>query len=234
MAQFFAGLLRFIAAVHAMSLEVFIRSDFGCRYASIGNLLFGILLTGFYSGLGGWIISALHHERISTLMGALYTLSICMCVWHRVSIWMKRRKGVILHTRYSGTSHFERLLGFTGLSEQAVKQYVEPIGLLVLAYLASCIHESAVSTWLMIGSFSIFLSETLTAQMAENEMWDEWDAMIETRYRRQAMKGATPKSQQGYSIAKSSIELMRTIPTMEQEPELSADVKSMLDKAVTA
>jgi hypothetical protein len=70
--------------------------------------------------------------------------------------------------------------------------------------------------------------------MAENEMWDEWDAMIETRYRRQAMKGATPKSQQGYSIAKSSIELMRTIPTMEQEPELSADVKSMLDKAVTA
>ncbi len=232
MAQFGAGVLRFIAAVHAMSLHVFLRGDMGLRFASKGNLVCGILLTGFYSGLGGIIISALHHERMSTLMGTLYTLSICLCIWHRVSIYLKRRKGVILHTRYSGTPHLERLLRFTGISEEAVKQYVEPVFLIVLAIFASRIHESAVSTWLMIGGLSIFIHETLTAQMAENEMWDSWDAMIEARYRRQAMKGATPKAQQGYSIAKSSIELMRMMPTMEQEPELSPEVKSMLDPQV--
>jgi len=218
-----------------MSLQVFFRSDFGCRYASKGNLFFGVLLTGFYSGLGGWIISALHHERISTLMGTLYSLSICLCIWHRVSIWLKRRKGVILHTRYSGTSHFERLLGFTGISEQVVKQYVEPIGLLFLAYLAACIHESTVSTWLMIGGVSVFVQETLSAQMAENEILDQYDALIETQYRRHAMSGKAAKREQGYSIAKCSIDLMRLVPKLEKEVELSPDVKSMLDpKVVTA
>ncbi len=230
MAQFGLGAARFIAAVHTQSLAVFLRHDFGTRYASKMNLFFGIVMTGFYSGLGGWIISALHHESMSTVMGTLYTASICMAVWHRVAIWLKRRRGQIWHSRYSGTPHLERLLGFTGFSEQVIKQYFEPLFLFVLAYVASEFHESTVSTWLIIGGISIFCQETLDAQIAENDILDQQDALIEARYRRRAATGKATKQDQGYSIAQSSIELMRLVPKMaEQEAELSPEVRAMLD-----
>lgn len=235
MAQFGAGVLRFIAAVHCVSLEVFTRRDFGTRYASKTNLLFSIVLTGFYGGLGGLVISAMHQERISTLMEMLYTASIFMAVWHRVSIWQKRRRGQIWHSRYSGRPYLETLLRFTGISEQAIKQYVEPASLLVLAYLASSLHQSAVSTWLMIGGISIFIQETLDQQMAENDVLDQQDALIESRYRRHALLGKAVQPDHGYSISQSSIELMRLVPRIaDQEAELSPEVKAMLDPVEVA
>ncbi len=187
--QYGAAVARLIAAMHAVSIEVFTRREFGCRYASKTNLVFGIVLIGFYSGLGGWVISALNHEKISVLMESLYTGAICMAVWHRVSIWRKRRKGEILHSRYSGSSHLEPLLSFTGISPEAIKMYVEPVCLFLLGGVASAFHETTVATWLWIGSISIFAQESLSAQMEENDILDQQDAVIESGYRRRALSG---------------------------------------------
>jgi len=136
----------------------------------------------------------------------------------------------MFHTRYSGRPYLLSLLGPLGLSESVVKLYFEPLSLGFLSYLASSMHESTVSTWLLIGAVSIFVQESLDLQIAENDAMDAQDALIESRYRRRALAGKAPQPNQGYSIAQSSIELMRLIPRMEeQDDDLSPETRAMLD-----
>jgi hypothetical protein len=227
--QFFGVVALWILGMHAISVQVFTRKNFGTRYMGVLNCLFGITAIGFYTGLGNIIISSAAHQAVSGLMEFLYTACICLMVYHRVVIWGKEKQGVIWHSMYSGQPTGSSLLAFTGFSEGTLKQWVEPLLLLILAYIASHAHQAAVATWLYIGAVSVFVHETLGAQIEKNRIYDEQDSMIESRYRNRAMAGKSTGANQGFTMAQSSIDLMRRIPDAEISGELPADVRNMMD-----
>jgi hypothetical protein len=228
--QFFGLVALWILGWHAISVQVFTRRSFGERYMSLMNVLFGITAIGLYTGLGNIFIGNLAHEQFSGLMEFLYTAAVCLSAYHLAVIWWKNRKHVIWHSMYSGEPNGSSLLAFTGLSEGTLKQWVEPIVLFFLAYVASHSHQHAVAVWLYIGAFSVFVHETLAAHMEKAQLLDQRDAMIEANYRMRIMSGKQVRQEQGFSMSQSSVELMRQTP--EISDELPEDVQGMLDREV--
>lgn len=228
--QFFGLVALWVLGWHAISVQVFTRRSFGQRYLSLMNVLFGITAIGIYSGFGNILIGNLAHEPFSGLMELLYTAAICLSAYHLAVIWWKNRKGVIWHSMYSGEPNGSSLLAFTGLSEGTLKQWIEPLVLFTLAYVAGNSHEHAVAVWLNIGGFSVFVHETLAAHMERAQLLDLRDAMIEANYRMKVMSGKQVRQEQGFSMSQSSVELMRQTP--EISDELPEDVRGMLDREV--
>jgi hypothetical protein len=223
--QFFGCVALWILGWHAISVNVFTRKDFGCRYLSKLNILFGLTAIGIYSGLGNLAISAASRQPFSGLMELFYTCFLGLGIYHGVQVWLSRKRVGMPHTMYSGRP----LLAVTGLDEGVIKRWIEPAMLLSLGYIAAHTHQNAVAVWLYIGAVSVFVHETLGEYMEEAKILDGYDAMIEANTKSGIMSGRHTKDM-GFSISQGAQTLMRQHP--EIVPEYSDEVQGMLDREV--
>ena len=223
--QFIGCVILWILGWHAISVNVFTRRGFGCRYLSKLNILFGLTAIGFYTGIGNLLLSAATHQSFSALMELLYLAFIGLGIYHGVSVWLARRRDVMPHTMYSGRP----LLKVTGIDEGTVKRWFEPGALFAFGWLAAHMHQTPVATWLYIGAFSVFVHETLAEYMSEARILDEYDAMIEARYKTGVISGKQT-GDEGFCMSQATQTLMRRHP--ETALGYSPEVQGMLDQEV--
>jgi hypothetical protein len=224
--EFFWAIALLITGCHAISVNVFTRKRFGCRYLSKLNILFGLTAIGFYTGIGNLAISVASHQRFSALMELLYLSFIGLGIYHGIQVWRSRQRDEMPHTRYSGRP----LLMVTGIDEGILKRWVEPLGLLGLGWVAAhVIHQNPVALWLYVGAISVFIHETLAEYAEESRLLDGYDAMVEADFKRSVVSGKRTVDQ-GFSISQATQAMMRRYP--EITPEYSDEVQGMLDPEV--
>ena len=134
----------------AVSIELFLRRDFGGRYIGAQAVVAAVLIPGY----------CLAWSRSDAFpMICFYFLFLGAAIAKAIRAYLRMRRGQSDHTRYSGRPNV--LAAFPRLSEDKAKKYVEPMlvftaGLLLLeltpalaVYLcvaAACLHVSAWET----------------------------------------------------------------------------------------
>lgn len=223
-------LVHFILGWFAMSVVVFLRRNFGERYLSWINILFGMTAIGFFTGIGNVLFSMGSSHLSYTIEFAYYGV-VGLSVYHRVVIWRKNRRGQLWHSYNPG----ESLIRIPGLSEETIAKWVEPGVLFGLAYIANLMHDTPLRLWLLIGAFAVLVHEQVSYYMQRQQFLDMRDALIESQNWSGVMSGKPVQQTQGYTIAKSNLELLERSPEMKDAfSALPDDVKAILDKEVAA
>ena len=227
--QMIAGILTLIFWVlgwFVMSVVPFLRKDFGERYMSWLNIVFGLTAIGFFTGIGNVLFSQ-GSNHVSWVIEVMYYGVIIMCVDHRVEIWRKNRRGELWHSYYAGTS----LLRLPKVSVETTAKWIEPAVLFALAQVANAWHDRPLYLWLLIGAIAVFVHEQISFHMQRQQFLDMRDAMIASQNRSAAMSGQSAKQSHGFTIAASNLEILRRNPELKGEfGELPDDVKEILDE----
>jgi hypothetical protein len=157
------NLVRLVIDAWSFSVEAFLRSGFGRRYAALPSGLV-VLLVPFYCLAWG------RHD-LRPMCWFLYAY-LAMCVVNRVIGGMRSVRGVRVHSYYNGWPRTAWLLPF--LSEQTIKLYIEPGIVAAIAVLIGnanpplCIYLLIAAGALMFNGFAIDQQIEFRAQ----EMYD--------------------------------------------------------------
>ena len=223
------GILMFIHWVlgwFVMSVVVFLRKDFGERYLSWLNILFGMTAIGFFTGIGNVIFSQ-NASHLSWTIELAYYGVIGLGVYHRVMIWRKNKRGAMWHSYNPGDS----LIKQPGVSSETVAKWIEPFLLFAMAYVAEKFHDSPLRLWLTIGGFALLVHEQVSFYMQRQQFLNMRDAMIESKNWSAVMSGKPVQQTQGYTIAKSNLDMLNRNPEMQDAfSALPNDVRGILDK----
>jgi hypothetical protein len=219
-------LLHWILGWFVMSVVVFLRRNFGERYLSWLNILFGMTAVGFFTGLGNLILSQRSSHLSYTIELAYYAV-VSLSVFHRVIIWRKNRRGELWHSYNPGTS----LIRIPGVPEEVVAKWVEPGVLFALAFMAGKFGDTPLRWWLLIGSFALLVHEQVSYFMQRQQFLNLRDALIESKNWGAVMSGKPVQQTQGYTIAKSNLTMLERTPEMKDAFQaLPDDMKAILDK----
>ncbi len=162
-----ANWLRFIVESWAVSVEVFLRREFGWNYIGAKGALVLLLVPMFMLLWPG-------HD-LRPLLWFLGTYLV-MCVVARAQAWQRRSRGDANHSYYSGRSW---LMGiFRGCSEVTVKQWFEPLLVGIVAFL---IGETNVplAAYLLGSAVCLFMSTFGREQSVRQRAAAMNDAVIE-------------------------------------------------------
>jgi len=110
-----SNLLQFVAESWAISVEPFLRSEFGWNYIGAKGATVVLLIPVFLMFWEG------HDPRPLLWFLVAY---LVMCAVARAQAWRRRSRGDGNHSYYSGWPHAMKI--FRGLSEVTVKQWIEP------------------------------------------------------------------------------------------------------------
>ena len=178
-------LLHWILGWFVMSVVVFLRRQFGERYLSWLNILFGMTAIGFFTGFGNLLLSQGSSHLSYTIEIAYYSV-VGLSVYHRVVIWRKNKAGKLWHSYNPGTS----LIKIPGVSGETMAKWIEPAVLFLLAYIAGKFHDTPLRLWLIIGGFSLLVHEQVSFYMQRQQFLDMRDAIIESRNWGAVMSGS--------------------------------------------
>lgn len=242
-------LMHFVASWFVMSVVVFLRRDFGERYLSWVNLLFGYMIVAFFGGFGNAVIAYASGESASQIIGPFALAFIGLSIYHRRRIQKRIKTGIEWHSRYSGTPLLKTLdtsgkpwlKHITSLDEETINKWIEPGLILLLAILARNLHSTPMAVWLFLSGFSLLLHEHISYYLQREWVLDGQDARIEARYYQEAVAGKPAQETAGYTIARSHREIINATRATKAEPEhetkaadpfetLSPDLKNIMDK----
>lgn len=160
----------FIARIFSVSVEVFLRRNFGARYVGTQAAL-AVPLMFFFSIF-------FPHDDPRPLLWFLGAY-LLMCFRARIEGLRRRRRGEDReHSYYNG---WPRLADAAAKpDERKIKRIVEPALLLAVGYLVwECTRP--LGTFLMLAAGSLFLVSLLTEQYERVRAMDMNDAVIEQR-----------------------------------------------------
>ncbi len=178
----FAEIL-FIPRTLAFSVEVFLHTRMGERYADVQAVAVLVLIP-FYAIL--W------EGRGVRALFAFLLAYVAMCARNRVEGLLRRGQMPACHSRYTGVP---RLMGqLPGRTELQVKQYAEP-GLVFLLGGATCTITAPLGVYLMLAAGGLFVSVLSSGAVDRQHLLDLNDLMIENQERAErfrAMRGDEP------------------------------------------
>jgi hypothetical protein len=138
--------VRFLVDAWAVSVEVFIRSQFGSRYIGAKGALVFLIVPIF-------IMFWQDHDPRPLLWFLMAYL--VMLIFARVASLHRRMQGETEHSRYSG---WPRLMAvFPWLSEMTVKKYVEPFFVCAIGLLVGN-HNPPLAIYLAASAFCLLTS----------------------------------------------------------------------------
>lgn len=221
-------LVHWILGWFVMSVVVFLRRDFGERYLSWLNILFGMTAIGFFTGIGNLLLSQ-GSTHLSWAIELAYYGVIGLGVYHRFIIWRKNKRGQLWHSYSPGSS----LIRLPGVSVETIAKWIEPLVLFVMAFVAAELHDAPLRLWLIIGGFALLVHEQVSFYMQRQQFLDMRDAMIESRNWGAVMSGKPVEQTQGYTIAKSNRDILNGTPGLKDGfAGLSDEMKGIMDEEV--
>lgn len=207
MAMGLMNLAYVIFGYFCISVEVFLRRDFGERYLGIFNLQAGYLVVFIFAGINPLLVP---YGNGSALIGILSPAFIGMAIYHRYVIWRRLKKGEIWHSYYRGTP-----LGYWSLlpisaSYETIEKWLEPALLGIITVLLSKVDMLA-SIWLGFSTFSLFVHTHVDYYNLRQSILDMQDSQIQSAYMDQALQGKSPHDTKGFVIPESGATLIRNV-----------------------
>ncbi|MCA9733712.1 hypothetical protein KC799_16370 [candidate division KSB1 bacterium] len=157
----------------SVTVEVFLRFDFGERYLSWLRLYFAYCLIVWFvffnalaNNLGGWV-------------GTVIGLFVIASLVHRTMIFMRNRRQEKWHSYSPGVGWLEIALGWLHLSHSVIYRFLEPLLVLVLGFIFMAI-DGVLGTWFVIAAFSLGIQRQLAYYTERNAILDVIDSQIES------------------------------------------------------
>jgi hypothetical protein len=162
-----ANLAMLLAQTWSFSLEVFLRSRFGSRYIGLQGLLVVPLI---------FVYALWWPPGQCGDLFLFFVLYLAFCCCRRLGSLWRARRGETGHSRYTGTPLLVRPTG--RLTEEAIKQYVEP-GLVAVVGCLLGPASAPLATYLVIGAAMMFLTVRQSIHWMGMRTRDLHDSLIE-------------------------------------------------------
>lgn len=200
--EFVLAVLSLLSSCFTVSIVGFLRKDFGERYFSTVNLMFGYTVVAYFAFLGNIIGVATGHH-FSWLMVFFWAAFIGVSIFHRLEISRKNKRGEEWHSMNVGTSLLP-----VPMKEESIYKFIEPALVMTVGLMLWKISGQA-GAWLIIGGLSLFVNNHLVFYFQRQALLDIRDARIEARYMSGAIQGKPAKQTGGFVLADSNIQLIR-------------------------
>ncbi len=230
--QFFTDLAIILLGWLSVSVEVFLRRDFGERYLSnIRLMLSSLMLTAVgFSGALAWFINANLSSTPSSssaadawVFGILLVSYAGLCLFHRWQIRRRNRLGIQWHSMSFGSSWFE---AFISWDDWRLYTVVEPLFVFALAVLASWLGLAATGLWFLVGSVALFLRNQLVYMQNRDKILNLMDSRIEAGFFQTSLNGAPKRTTAGFSVVPFPPAQIKIIEEM--VPDFMATAKAVM------
>ena len=189
------SLASIILRLSSVTLEVFLHRGFGERYFRLIDLILGIValeVAGYFSQ----VFSPDSFTQIIYFGGVVLALGLI----HIGLIQRRKKKGVIVHSRYWG--HSWPVFYMLRLPHQTIQHFVEPllcfvVGVLLAVYTPYLL----IGSWIVIGAVSWGILCQIEAWKWNSRILDAIDHEIEARnFEAAVVERKSPKETQGFFV----------------------------------
>lgn len=198
----------------SLSLEVFIRREFGERYLGYLRLAFTGFLLAIYLGFLTLFSSATAYGNAPRSAGsgpleAVFLLAFMgMAMYHRVRIWRKKRAGVQWHSMSFGVSRLAALPAFQTANDWALYRAWEPLAFFVLGTVITAIFHSTIGTWMQVASVALAVKNQLVFAQQYSRILDMIDGRIEAEFFNEAAQGKPKTQTAGFSVVPANYDTL--------------------------
>lgn len=224
----------------SITLEVFVRRDFGERYLTVGRVLVGYLFIQAALSLANLRLMALMSlsgaeapEAPPAIHRWFVSSFLLLSLVHLLRIFLRNRAGIPWYSRAHGVSWLQFLIPLSGyrLSDWVLYRFLEPGLCLMIAWFLLPLllpDGSFTRNWLIFASLGLFFHNNMTYNNMRNKYLDLVDGEIISRHFNEARqtkggKGASVYQTAGYSVI--------PVPRVAQEmltPDIAARVQATL------
>jgi len=230
--QFFTDLAIILLGWLSVSVEVFLRRDFGERYLSNIRLTLSsimLVLVGF-SGALAWVINQNVSDTPSAaiiadgwIFGILLVAYVGLCLFHRWQIRRRNRLGIQWYSMSFGSSWIER---FVSWDDWTLCTVVEPLFVFALAVLTFWLGLAATALWLLVGSIALFLRNQMVYMQNRDRILNLMDSRIEAGFFQSSLNGAPKRTTAGFSVVPFPPAQIKVIEEM--VPDFMATAKAIM------
>ena len=173
--NFFFMFIQVVAGWLSVSVEVFLRYDFGERYLSWVRLYFSYVTLG-------WVSLLTFSNRPQPLLGFAMSLFLILSLVHRGRISYRNRKGIKWYSYNAGISWLDTLVRkyVPFVSEAFMYRFGEPIFLWLISGIFVSI-DPIFTRWLFCSSFALALHRQIEYSNQRNAVLDAIDSQIESK-----------------------------------------------------
>lgn len=211
-------IVRILMSWSTVTLEVFIRREFGERYLGLTRVILGLLTIRFFLALANlqtalsWVpgIRPLSSER--SINAWFVICFLLLSLTHLARIWQRNHAGVVWHSRSFGRSWLDFLIDLPPLrigrtqirvTEWMLYRFVEPALCLVVAA-ALVPGPSFTRSWLIWSSLAMLIHNNMVFTHQRNRFLDMLDGYIEGGYYNERQSEALGQSSSyrklGYAV----------------------------------
>lgn len=179
------ALARIVSGWMSVTIEVFIRRDFGERYLNLLRVISALMLMRTFMGLR-WlralfldiIPEALRPELAPAFVFNWFQVAfVAMALLHILFILIRNRQSVLWHSQSFGIS----FLSFLPVNDWVLYRYIEP----ALCFgVGTWLHryDPLLGGWIQGSSVALFVSNNLVYNSARSRILDIMDSQIEGTY----------------------------------------------------
>jgi hypothetical protein len=224
----------------SITLEVFVRRDFGERYLTAGRVLIGYLFIQAVMALANlrlvvmMVLPGAEPPGAPTAIHRWFVSSfLLLSLVHLLRIFLRNRAGIPWYSRAHGVSWLQFLIPLSGyrLSDWVLYRFVEPgLCLMVAWFLLPVLLPDGGFTrnWLIFASLGLFFHNNMTYNHMRNKYLDLVDGEIVSRHFNEARQATGGQSKSVYQTAGYSV---IPVPRAAQEmltPDIAARVQATL------
>lgn len=217
-----------IAGWFAISINVFLRRDFGERYLSWINLYCGytVMATVVFWGDGMLGLFGIGTSGSGgTVLLTMYLGFVFLSFYHRFVIYLRNRKGGLWYSYSDGApwpvlfaplAKMASILRFVipppfrpeGLSNEAYDKYIEPLMVLLVGLF---FLSGAAKIWCIAAAISLAFRAMMSYHAQRELMLDHIDSMLAGQNMNAAIKDQQerPRETEGFTVPRSSARLMQ-------------------------
>ena len=206
----------------SVSLEVFIRRDFGERYLTWLRLLLGYFAMNLFTLIPRIIFTFVPfvHINVVPVSSLVFKGFIVLSLYHQWRIWRRNRKSIVWHSESFGISR----LSFLPINDWILYRFVEPLVCLVIGLFLRYL-DPATGIWLIIASIALFIKNQMVFAASRGRFLDVIDARIESAAMQGALQGPSKAGTAGFSVM--------PVPTLnlfsDDTPDIAATVGATLN-----
>jgi hypothetical protein len=181
----------------SVSLEVFIRRDFGERYLNWLRLFLGYIAMDLFTLIPTLIFSLIPFMARQYLPVSSYFSYgfLILGAYHQFRIWQRNRRGIQWHSQSFGISR----LAFLPISDWVLYRFVEPGGCFLVGFLIRQ-FDPVTGFWLMMASIALFIKNQMVYAALRGRFLDIMDSRIESAAMQGLMQGKSKRESAGFSV----------------------------------
>lgn len=220
-----------------VSVEVFVRHEFGERYLSWLRLYCAYSIIGVTMAIP-MLISVMVADGTMIPYFSYVLAFIGLSLYHRWRIRQRNLDGIQWHSKSFGMSHLhspqaEKItFGLFALDDWSTYRFFEPLGCFLVGFVCWYI-SSILGVWIMVASFALLIKNQIVYYKQRGRFLDILDSQIESQYFRPAAKGETKDTTAGFTVlpvSKNPIfanEILDIGATVEETLSQSADAPKL-------